>query len=350
MQDRPDKVKEPSGESRKPSAGVWTTLRKHWAIILLALYALASLGYQASAPWRERALGTGRADYRVTSAQHPAEAYHLAIHYPTTIPLEVAGERGRPLVAWLWGSPLTTTTTMTDTWRMVITAVNEKNPDAPTNVIFTNKDGLEIASTLDLQPGASEAEAPRSILYISRLADGRTKSESVLHFQVWRDDQLFEVFPLNSRPLVKLETNFGSSLRKFADLVLNTKALTWTSIVALIWDFLKKEREKHQERIEKRQKEQIQVIRSLAIPEAWTMYWDLWQSTTTSQDFREDLRNAWQDLERQYPLETSKTIRTWLINCIVQNDPRCDNLGELQSMLSTEDIETLDLFFVTNNN
>ena len=349
MRDRTDKAKESPRESGKSSVGVRSFLRKHWVILLLVIYAFVSLCYQASAPWRERTLGTGRADYQVTSMQAPSEKYRLAVHYPTTIPLEVAGERGRPLVAWLWGSPLTATTTTTATWRLVITATNDTQPGAPTNIVFTDKDGLEIASTLDLQPGVSEPEAPRSILYVSRLADGRSRLNSILHIQVWKDDKLYEVIPLTNDPLVTLETNLGGLSRKFVDLILNTRALTWTSIVALIWDFLKKEREKRQERIEKRQKEQIQVIRSLAIPEAWTMYRDLWQSTTASQDFREDLRNTWQDLERQYPLETSKTIRTWLANCVAQNDPRWDDLGELQSMLNTKDLEMLALFFVADN-
>lgn len=350
MQDRTDAEKEPPRESEKSSPGAWETLRKHWVIVLLAIYAVVSLFYQASAPWLERTLGTGRAEYQVTSLQHPAEEYRLAVHYPTTIPLETAGERGRPLVVWLWGNPLTATTTTTATWRLIITATNDTRPGAPTNIIFTDKDGLEIASALDLQPGTSEPEAPRSIFYVSRLVDGWKKSESLLHFQVWRGTELFDVTSLNGRPLVKLETNCGNWLRKFADLIFNTKALTWTSIVALIWDFLKSEREKRQERIEKKQKEQILAIGSLAIPEAWTMYQDLWQNPTTSQDFRAELKNTWEDLERQHPVETSKAIRGWLTSCIKQNDRRWKDIDESQSTLSAEDIKTLTHFFVAEDN
>jgi len=325
-----------------------STLCKNWALFLLAIYAVASLLYQASAPWRERTLGTGRADYQVASVQDPSEEYRLAIHYPTTIPLEVAGERGRPLVAWLWGSPLTATTTTTATWRLIITATNETRPNAPTNIIFTNKDGLEIASALDLQPRASEPEAPRSILYISRLADGRGTSYAQLSFQLWRDDAGFTLTPTPNVPVtVELESRSAAFWRKLLDLILNTPALTWVSVVTIGVNFWVRQREKKVAEAKELQNK-IQALKDMPIQQAWQTYWNLYRA----KEHKQELQKAWREIETLHPLESSEMIRRWLIDRIPQcgvSLEECEalwrDITHAQSSLKSEEVETLREFF-----
>ncbi len=324
-------------------------LRKNLVLFLLAIYAVASLGYQASAPWRERTLGTGRADYQVASVQDPSEEYRLAIHYPTTIPLEVAGERGRPLVAWLWGSSLTSSMPSTTTWRLVINATNETRPNAPTNVIFTNKDGLEIASTLTLQPGVSEPEAPRSILYVSRLADGREMSYARSNFQLWRDDIEFTLTPTPNIPvIVELETQYAAFGRKLCDLLLNTPALTWVSVLTIGINFWVKQKEKKAAEA-KELENKIKALKDMPIQQAWQTYWNLYRAN----EHKQELQKAWREIETLYPFETSKVIRKWLTNHIhtggmpPEREISWNDLINAQSSLSKDEIEMLRAFFIT---
>lgn len=349
MQDRTDAEKEPPQESGKSSPGACIAWLKRHAIHFLVIYAVASLFYQASAPWRERTLGTGRAEYQVTSLQHPAEEYRLAIHYPTTIPLETAGERGRPLVVWLWGSPLTATTTTTATWRLIITAMNDTQPGAPTNIIFTDKDGLEIASALDLQPGASEPEAPRSILYVSRLADGWATSRARLNYQIWRGDSLFTLTPTSNAPvIVELEAQYAAIGRKLCDLILNTPALTWVSVVTIVVNLWVKEREKKAAEA-KELHNKIQALKDMPIKQAWQTYWDLYKAN----EHRQELKKAWKEIDNLHSVETSKVIREWLTNRLhmgevpSQEKISWDDITNAQSSLSKDEIEKLAAFFVT---
>jgi len=383
------------------------TLRKNWPFFLLAIYALASLIYQASAFWREQTLGTGRVDYRVISAQYPAEEYQLAIRYPTTIPLEVAGERGRPLVAWLWQIPLTATTTISTstssiispatispssqtplstslsttttaiafttnistpasiptatgfststelttstpiTWRLIITVVDENTTSAvsQTNLVFTDKDGLEIASILDLQPGLREPEAPRGILYISRLTNGRGNSRARLDFQLWRGDSYFKLTPIldDSPVIVKLETRLAAFWRKLCGLILNTPALTWVSILTIGANLWVKRREKRAAAA-KELRDQIQALKDMSVRQAWETYWDLYRANHD----RQELKRAWREIEILNPFETSKVIREWLTDYIQQNGPLqdvWDDITEAQSSLNKEEVEALSVFF-----
>ena len=400
------------------------TLCKHWLIVLLAVYAVLSLGYQASAPWRERTFSMERTEYRVMSSQDPVGEYRLAIHYPKKIPIEAVGERGRPLVAWLWrasatatatspvpanvsptttlslstsitptaaisiSSPITSSTrafipsssapvtglpgradvsavtalsptteitaTMPITWRLLIMATSADTPSvvSQANIIFTDKNGLEIASVLNLQAGTREAEAPRAILYISRFTNGQQENRARLDFQLWRGDYQLTLIPTTEVPItVNLETRCAAFWRKLCDLFLNTPALSWVSILSICANFLIKQHEKKVAEARELQN-QVQALKEMPIKQAWETFWNLYK-THKANDSRQSLKRAWREIETFYPFETSRVIREWLTDHIQQDEAppedrtSWDEMAEAQSSLSKEEIETLKAFFVT---
>ncbi len=363
-----------------------------------------------------------RTEYRVMSSQDPTREYRLAIHYPKKIPLEAVGERGRPLVAWLWrastavtttspvpanvtptttlsvstsitpavavfiSSPITSsagafipggsapvpglstranvsavtalsptaeiTATMPITWRLLITATSTDMPSvvSQANIIFTDKNGLEIASVLNLQAGTREAEAPRAILYIGRFTNGQQENWARLDFQLWRGDYQLTLIPTTEVPItVELETRCAAFWRKLRDLLLNTPALTLVSVVTLGVDFWVKQREK--EAAEARElQNQVQALKEMPLKQAWETYWNLYKAHKAN-DSRQGLKRAWREIETFHPLETSRVIREWLTDHIQQGEAppedriSWDEIAEAQSSLSKEEIETLRTFF-----
>lgn len=285
---------------------------EYFLIIGLVLYGLGSLYYQATATWRN-IVGTERTDFWVTDSAQ-SYTYRLAVRYPRLIPVKTVGERTQPLVIWFWKSATTTlisplevpecknsasvaqTSELSPTWKILLYATSNQ-------VVFTDDKGNETAGFLALNPSMVEAEAPRSLIYISRsFEDSDTLTPTMLCLQVWHSGNLEALYPVNGKdtmPIIGLETRQACCYHNLANLVLNTPTLTWVTFFTAAFGFWRKMQERRNFFLAQIQawEQQCDTLPS----QLWKNYWDLYQQIREFPKLNARLRAAWQALSVRHP-------------------------------------------------
>lgn len=235
-------------------------LKQYWLAILLIAYFLASVTYQVALVTREPNLGVTPAKFLVDNR------YWLALHYPSTIPLEPIGTKGRPLTVWMWAE---NEDEDIEAAKFDVLFFTKESP-----IVFTDADGLERDKRLEMQPAPLEPEAERVTVYVARRLNDLQNPKGELQIEVWQDRANLY---LNESPAIiklNLETNWNAITRKAGDLLLNTPALSWVSVISAafaVWRSFREERRQREATLRTR----IAQLEEAPAEKSWITYWEL---------------------------------------------------------------------------
>lgn len=306
-----DVDRSPAVVSSKAKKKLWLVsfLGRYWLVMLLSLYFILSVTYQVTPVVREKTFGVSRADYLVNGE------YRLALNFPNTILLEVAGNRGRPLTAWLW-TENGTISPATETDFQVLFFVGY-SPDNPNLVVFTDADGLERDSQLTLKLAPLEPEAQRATVYLARRVSDLLKNSGELRVEVWRENQKLHTERLTKGAdaiTLRLETRGEALGRRIGDLLLNTPALTWVTVAGAIFTAWLRINQEHELRV-KNLRDQIGELEKTPADILWLTYWDLRIEIekSGSKELVELLQQTWDKIKRQDPTDVWQIyLKVWL--------------------------------------
>jgi hypothetical protein len=344
----------------------WQWQWEYKLIAILLIYALISVGYQATEVWREKRWGTYRVNYQLDGE------YNLSIRLPKKIPIEIAGKPGHPLVTWLSQDPsllsaqgtitptqvktdenckslptmLSDTTSVTATWQVLFYPTKDQ-------LIFTDEKGHERTSAITVTPGATQPTALRQLLYISRPLERLSTERATLCIQVWKNgvQQTLKALPgsgLSNGIDVELETRWQATLQQICNILFSTPALTWVTTSTAAFGLWKKERERRQEE-KARLQEQIEALRKIPLAQAWRTYWRLQEEVPES--LQQALLKMWQDIEHTHSrYNLSRVIRLWLIDQLTSSSEyySWEKLRNSQKVLSKYEVEILRKAFNSN--
>jgi hypothetical protein len=321
--------------------------RRYWVVVILIVYFVLSLGYQATASfWRTRTIA--RADYQITDGTtRPSQTYHLAIHYPLKIPLEPSGVPGRPITLWVW------CTDCASTHPARPLALDVAFQVLGDHVVFTDAEGEQRNTQFTVPVALSEPAAARVTAYVGRRRSGEAASTVSLTLNVLRDGQSLTVDPFSLT--LGLERWWEAALRSAFDLILNTPALSWVSVAVAIYTLWRERRDA------RRQREAELRARISALPEVpkqriWRRYWALWEEVEAEGllGLHADLRQAWHEIDNRYPAYVwQHQMREWLTETLEdwlehgQREAarvRLLELQEIQAISAEETAVLLELF------
>ncbi|MGC9399109.1 MAG: hypothetical protein ACP5HM_08225 [Anaerolineae bacterium] len=299
---------------------------EYWYLVLLLIYFLVSVFYQAATAVRDRSLGGPSEVFSfVDSGQ--GHHYQLGINPPKVIPLQPLGEAGYPLSAWLWSedASLAATTGVSPTWRVVFEIRSDQ-------VIFTDAKGAEHPPRLWLTPAAQEGDAPREALYVSLRFATVQPATVTMTPTLWPPGASEPLRPEGGRTLqLDLEKRSEAKGRQIWDLLLGTPAITVASLLGVAYSIVRDYRGRRREQ-KRLFQERIQKLIDVPPVSLWGTFWDLWREVQTFPALRDLLKDNWEMVKRQYPEQPwLYQMRSWLSRCVRDEDDQ--QLGSMEALV-----------------
>lgn len=290
------------------SGGLLTRLKRNWLPLVLLLYFLLSILYQAlcphvTLPFLRRICGEANAiditpHIYLELPRLRGEIYILRLHYPRVVRF-TDGKPQQFIAVWMW--PVSFTSVPVGTEFEVTLKVQGEG------IVFVDEQGKEVEPVLKVPLGETKAQAPRRVIYVQRKPGPISSSELCTDIVVGSPQagDLFILCAFKLRP----ESATAASLRRTLDFLLGTWVFSVLSAGLALVKFLMDEQERRrEERI--RLHERIEKLETSPPARLGEEYLDIWRTVRKGRykDLEGILDSTWKSLQARYP------YKPWLLN------------------------------------